>query len=96
MKEETLSGNTETTPEEKVKPTMNGYIDEYGILHCTIQEIADSNYDEEMDSYSFIVRSYAGDVINLVLKEKQIKELSLFVSKEQAEQRYFKHIRDNF
>jgi hypothetical protein len=87
---------TGTTITEKVKPTMNGYINNEGILFASVSEIEDSNYDVDMDKYSFLVRTNSGDFINVMLKERQIKEMSLFVSREQAEQRYFKHIQDNF
>lgn len=90
---ETITGQTNT---ERVKPTMNGHIDDMGILYAIVDTIEDSFYDEEMDRYNFIIRTFAGDIISVGLKERLIKEMSLYVNKEQAEQRYFNHIQKSF
>jgi rhamnogalacturonyl hydrolase YesR len=74
------------------KPQMNGYINEQGVLFAMVERIYESDYDEEMNTYKFIIQSYAGDFIEIGLKEQQIKEMGLFVRREQAEQQYLKHI----
>jgi len=74
------------------KPQMNGFINEQGVLFAMVREIYESEYDEEMNTYKFTILSYSGDMISIGLKESQIKEMGLFVRKEQAEQLYFKHI----
>ena len=57
-----------------------------------VQEIWESDYDEEVDMFSFELAMYNGDVYRLSLKSKQIKEFNLFMLKEQANKRWVDHI----
>jgi hypothetical protein len=95
MQNEEQSGNTISNTTEKNKPEMNGYFDETGLLYFNVREIYDSEYEEDLNNYCFVVYSYAGDEIRLSLKESQIREMSLYVSKEKANQTYVKHIMNN-
>ena len=81
-----------TTPIEVVKPSMRGHINGDGELFAAVESILDSQYEEDMDWYSFEVMSYSGDVIILKLKEKHIHEINLFFRKEKADQAYYKHL----
>ena len=86
MEQIKLSGETET------KPTINGFIDEHGHIHETIRQIHDAEYFEETNGYTFLVEAFCGDMVELHLKEKQIMEMYLFLKKQLAENRYYKHI----
>ena len=92
---EQIKQSGETTPIEVVKPTMNGHINEEGVLFAAVESILDSQYEDDMDWYSFEVMSYSGDIITLKLKEKHIHEINLFFRKEKAGQAYYKHLTKN-
>jgi hypothetical protein len=74
---------------------MRGHIDEEGVLYATVRDIAEEMFDEEMDTYDFIVHTYSGDLINVRLKEKHIQQMILYMRKEQADLRHLKHIMKN-
>jgi hypothetical protein len=93
MDEIKQSGDTTSIPLEK--PTMRGYIDTEGVLYATVESIAEETFDEEMDTYDFIVHTYSGDLINVRLKEKHIHQMMLYMRKEQADLRHLKHIMKN-
>jgi hypothetical protein len=60
-----------------------------------VESIAEEMFDEEMDTYDFIVHTYSGDLINVRLKEKHIQQMVLYMRKEQADLRHLKHIMKN-
>jgi hypothetical protein len=93
MDEIKQSGDTTSIPLEK--PTMRGHIDNEGILYATTESIVDESFDEEMDTYDFIIQTYADDLINVRLKEKHIQQMVLYMRKQQADLRYIKHIMKN-
>lgn len=90
MDEIKQSGDTISIPLEK--PTMKGHIDTEGVLYATVENIIAEEYDEESDRYTFTIESYSGDMISINLKEKHIQKMILYMRKEQADTRYFKHI----
>ena len=87
------SGDTTSIP--LARPTMRGHIDDQGVLYATVESIAEEMFDEEMDTYDFIVHTYSGDLINVRLKEKHIQQMVLYMRKEQADLRHLKHIMKN-
>ncbi len=93
MDEIKQSGDTTSIPLEK--PAMRGYIDTEGVLYATVESIVDEMFDEEMDTYDFIIQTYSGDLINVRLKEKHIHQMMLYMKKEQADLRHLKHIMKN-
>ena len=93
MDEIKQSGDTTSIP--IVKPTMRGHIDDQGVLYATVESIVDEMFDEEMDTYDFIVHTYSGDMVNVRLKEKHIQQMVLYMRKEQADLRHLKHIMKN-
>ena len=93
MDEIKQSGDTTSIP--IVKPTMRGHIDDQGVLYATVESIVDEMFDEEMDTYDFIVQTYAGDMVNVRLKENHIQQMVLYMRKEQADLRHLKHIMKN-
>jgi len=93
MSEETKqSGDTITIPPPS---QMRGHIDEQGVLYATVETIVEEMFDEELDTFDFVVHTYAGDLINVRLKEKHIQQMVLYMRKEQADLRYMKHIIKN-
>ena len=60
--------------------------------HVFIQEYIDEEYDPELETYRFFVITYSGDYYRLCFTPHDIKRFNLFMSKEQADQKYFKHI----
>jgi hypothetical protein len=58
----------------------------------TIEDIWDSHYDEEMETCHFTVTFYNGETQTIGLTPRHIKEMLLFLKKEEAEQLYFKHL----
>ena len=93
MDEIKQSGDTTSIP--IVKPTMRGHIDDQGVLYATVESIVDEMFDEEMDTYDFIVHTYSGDMVNVRLKENHIQQMVLYMRKEQADLRHLKHIMKN-
>ena len=93
--EQQLTATGDTTSIKLEKPTMMGHINEDGELFACVDEIFHSEYDEDMNSYKFTIHTYSGEAIVLCLIESQIKEMSLFVRKAQAEENYYKHITNN-
>lgn len=92
---EELKQSGDTTSIPLPPPQMRGHIDDQGILYATVESIVEEEFDEEMDTYDFIVQTYSGDLINVRLKEKHIHQMMLFMRKEQADMRYIKHIIKN-
>lgn len=87
------SGDTTSIP--LPPPQMRGWIDDQGILHATVDTIMEEMFDEEMDTYDFVVHTYSGDLIDIRLKEKHIHQMMLYMKKEQADLRHLKHIMKN-
>jgi hypothetical protein len=79
---ETTSGTTETRVNYDLTPRHYG---------C-IESIWESEYDEEMGMSTHSVSFYNGETITFSLKSKHIKEMSLFLAKNEAEQRYINHL----
>jgi len=87
------SGDTISIP--LPPPQMRGHINEHGILFATVESIVEEEFDEELETFDFVVQTYAGDLIDVRLKEKHIQQMMLFMRKEQADMRYIKHIIKN-
>jgi hypothetical protein len=93
MEEQKQTGDTQTIVVTAPHPIIRGHIDDTGHLHATVKDIHDEeSYEEDETRFTFLIETYAGDMIELHLKEKHIQQLYLFVKKAQAEQRYYKHI----
>lgn len=58
----------------------------------TIEDIWDSDYDQEMETCHFTVGFYNGEAMTIGITPRHIKEMMLFLRKEEAEQTYFKHL----
>lgn len=64
-------------------------------IYIHIQDIFDETYDEEMEVYIFDFYSYSGQLFSLRLRKKDIERFNLFMRKEDAHQKYFKHLIKN-
>lgn len=61
-------------------------------IYIHIENIFDETYDEEMEVYIFDFFSYSGQQFSLRLRKKDIERFNLFMRKEDAHQKYFKHL----
>jgi hypothetical protein len=60
-----------------------------------IETIWDEDYDEELNMCIFHLGFYNGEQISISMKPQHIKQMTLFLSKEEANQRYIQHIMKN-
>lgn len=93
------SKNNTIMEEKNVKPTISATtqndLSDDTLYLGTVESIWNSEYEEEMGICIFEMMTYNGTSIKLALKPNQIKELNLFLMKEEANQRYVNHILKN-
>jgi hypothetical protein len=88
--ENAVSGTTDT----QVTPTAEPCCPEPRHYGC-VETIWDEDYDSDMGMCIFHLGFYNGEQITISIKPQTLKQMTLFLSKEEANQRYIQHIMKN-